>query len=665
MRKLLSVHFMVVREVFLAIVALAFSPESLSQTFPCDNSFYISQVTGSRTTSTLFKLSRDSMSGNWEKEVLIEDVGYRLGTIGYRVQDKLIYGITYPDLKLVQMKASGEVNELADLISRGFDTTKWEFRVGDIAPAGHIFFVIGHSKETGFAELSCTVRFGPDYRVGCIGFNSPGRMEIDDLAYDPIYGSINSYDRESKALVILSQGGSATNYFSQSSASIGAVSGFMFDKLGQLWGIGRETADGDTDNSLLRFNKFNGEILERESIPSGGFTAACSCPYTVEFEKILPKETSPGCERMDLIYAISNKTGTGQPSITFLDTLPKGFKIAKIRKQPFLTTFSFEEESGALALEFRELVLGQDSLILEVETPAQAFDEWSTQASLEPLPLGLGKKQLSDNPYTDILGDPTRLLYSPLSLTLPEDTFICSGEILTLTPDIQPSSSQLKYLWQTGDTSSAIQVSRSGLYKLSVSNGCKELSDSVWVSSTSFPLSVSLGEDINMQEGKELRLFPVSNSSTSYTVSWEVEEGIELDCSDCPNPIATVSQSANVIVTLTDANGCIATDTLFIEAGKIRDVWMPNVFSPNGDGINDVLYLQGRALAEFRNFRIVDRWGQQIFWREQGQIDQNASGWDGKKGGNTVQSGVYYWSVEVMYPDGSTEARQGFVTLVQ
>ena len=636
-----------------------------AQTFSCDHAFYLTQIPENQQNSALYRVYQQEETGEWIKEELFSDLSYKLASIGYRVQDNLLYGITYPDVKLVQINANGELTELADLVPRGMDTARWDFKAGDVAPGGHVYYLIGHSKETGLAEIVTTIQLRPNYRVGAVAFVSIEAMRIEDLAYDPIYGTINAYDMDSRKLVRLTQSGSATNYFSAESRGVGALGGVFFDKSGSLWGLGRSSPSESDDTKLVRFNKFTGEVLETTSLSGGSMTAACSCPYTIDYHKYLNVDTTSGCETLTLTYAIANKMGTGQGDIIFRDTLPLGFEVEGIVKQPFLTSFSYEQETGAIEVVFRELVLGNDSLILEIKTPSEGFESWNTRSSLGPFPIGVGQYQYSDNPETELEGDPTQLAYVPLSLELPELAVICQGQSLSLTATVTPSAAEPSFIWRTGDTTQTIEVTQVGSYVLSVTNGCEVLKDSIQVSGTPFPLSVDLGSDATVREGQEIRLFPLTNSNVAYTVSWEVEEGIALDCQDCPNPIATVSQSANVFVTLTDANGCIATDTLFIEAGKVRDVWMPNVFSPNGDGINDVLYLQGRALAEFRNFRIVDRWGQQLFRREQGQIDQITSGWDGKKGGNTVQSGVYYWSVEVMYPDGSTEARQGFVTLVQ
>ncbi|MEM9719633.1 MAG: gliding motility-associated C-terminal domain-containing protein [Bacteroidota bacterium] len=651
--------------IWLLLFFSLFSYQGRSQTFPCDNSFYLTQTSKSSPNSSLIRMSKDTLTGVWEQEQISPDLGYRVSTLGYRVQDNLLYGITQPDLKLIQINGLGEVKELANLIERGLDTSRWDFFCGDVAPGGHIFYLIGQEKETGTAVLACTIRLRPNYRVGSISFNSIEAMHIDDLAYDPIYGIINTYDRNSNTLTAVSQSGSATNYFSQINPDIGAVAGLVFDKEGVLWGIARGSAENRTNNRLIRFNKFNGEIQERVEIPPGEEVSACSCPYSLDYFKSISPDTTSGCERLVLSYSIINKTGTGQANVVLRDTLPKGLQVDSILKQPFLTTYSFDELSGALELEFRELVIGVDSLILEVSAKSTDVVNWNTRASIGPLPKGVGETIFSDNPFSEADGDATKLTFVPLSLSFSSEAFLCSGEALMLTPRVSPTQASLAYSWDTGDSTSSISVKEPGLYTLKISNNCQTLSDSVQVGGSTFPFSVDLGPDYKLAEGKQERIFYSSDIPNAYELFWEVDSLLKLDCNTCEQPLLTALGPGKVVLTLTDVFGCSATDTLFIDVEKIRDVWMPNVFTPNGDGINEILYLQGTALANFRNFRVVDRWGQQVFFREEGTINQKNEGWDGVRRGNSLDGGVYYWSIEVLYPDQSVEIMQGVVTLLQ
>ena len=94
----------------------------------------------------------------------------------------------------------------------------------------------------------------------------------------------------------------------------------------------------------------------------------------------------------------------------------------------------------------------------------------------------------------------------------------------------------------------------------------------------------------------------------------------------------------------------------------IRDseaVFIPDVFSPNGDGSNDVLFVRGPTLVEVE-FGVYDRWGKQLF--ASSSVDQ---GWDGTVAGDRSASGVYVYTLVARAEDGTRIERTGNITLVR
>lgn len=90
-----------------------------------------------------------------------------------------------------------------------------------------------------------------------------------------------------------------------------------------------------------------------------------------------------------------------------------------------------------------------------------------------------------------------------------------------------------------------------------------------------------------------------------------------------------------------------------------NDVFIPNTFTPNGDGKNDVFYVYGNAIAKMR-MRVYNQWGQFIFESLQQQV-----GWDGSFRGQIQPNGVYVYYVEVTLTDGSTDKRKGTITILR
>ncbi|HNE48168.1 MAG TPA: gliding motility-associated C-terminal domain-containing protein, partial [Saprospiraceae bacterium] len=113
-------------------------------------------------------------------------------------------------------------------------------------------------------------------------------------------------------------------------------------------------------------------------------------------------------------------------------------------------------------------------------------------------------------------------------------------------------------------------------------------------------------------------------------------------------------------------NGCTATDsiTVFILSPDI--VYIPNVFSPDGDGINDrVTVYAGNRVKAIRIFEIFDRWGEKVFSRTDMPANEPEAGWDGKHRGQKVQEGVYVYYLLIELTDGKKRLLKGDISLIQ
>jgi len=98
-----------------------------------------------------------------------------------------------------------------------------------------------------------------------------------------------------------------------------------------------------------------------------------------------------------------------------------------------------------------------------------------------------------------------------------------------------------------------------------------------------------------------------------------------------------------------------------------REIFIPNVFSPNGDGLNDVFYISAppEALSDIPWMRIYDRWGGLVTEMRDLQPNDPSDGWNGTFQGQIVNPGVYVWVVQLRLPDGHEETRAGDVTVLR
>ncbi|MEY4927890.1 MAG: hypothetical protein RI894_2326, partial [Bacteroidota bacterium] len=140
-----------------------------------------------------------------------------------------------------------------------------------------------------------------------------------------------------------------------------------------------------------------------------------------------------------------------------------------------------------------------------------------------------------------------------------------------------------------------------------------------------------------------------------------------LSCYNCYNPVfrSDSDQPAyNYQVVVTDANGCSSKSPLNLRLRTQCDpeqIFVPNAFSPNGDGQNDVLYVRGSAINGLTVFRVFDRWGNLMF--ETNDINK---GWDGTYNGKPVNPDVYVYYVEApCVVGGDSLFRKGNVTVTK
>jgi len=110
---------------------------------------------------------------------------------------------------------------------------------------------------------------------------------------------------------------------------------------------------------------------------------------------------------------------------------------------------------------------------------------------------------------------------------------------------------------------------------------------------------------------------------------------------------------------------CQASDEILVTVEKKRNVYIPNTFSPNGDGLNDLFSVaMGEDVARILSLKIFNRWGAQVYGRE--NIEPNELvGWDGNQGSEKSENGVYVFVAEVLFKDGFKQVYRGDLTLMR
>ena len=239
----------------------------------------------------------------------------------------------------------------------------------------------------------------------------------------------------------------------------------------------------------------------------------------------------------------------------------------------------------------------------------------------------------------------------------------CNNPQVTLTG--APSGAGNTYLWTTADgtivsganTSTAI-VSAGGTYTLTVtgSNGCVS-SDNVTITQTAGPVA-------SFTVTPTTGLYPVNittantSTGTGISSSWSFGTG---DVSTLTSPTYTYPEPGVYPLTLivTDAAGCTDSMTVMITVFDDFAYMIPNIFTPNGDGPNDVFTVQSTGVKDVRA-RIYDRWG--VFMHEWTGV---GGSWDGRKDGKDAADGTYYYIIEIVKFSDEVITEHGHFTLTR
>jgi len=149
---------------------------------------------------------------------------------------------------------------------------------------------------------------------------------------------------------------------------------------------------------------------------------------------------------------------------------------------------------------------------------------------------------------------------------------------------------------------------------------------------------------------------------TSYT--WT--PGIRISCTDCPVPYANPQYTTTYNVQVEDRYGCTNSGdiTIIVVCGK-ENVFIPNTFSPNGDGRNEVFYPKGTGLFRIKSMRIFNRWGEIVFEKKEFAANDPSAGWNGIFKGKAASPDVYIYTMEILCENNAIIPFKGNVTLLR
>ena len=251
----------------------------------------------------------------------------------------------------------------------------------------------------------------------------------------------------------------------------------------------------------------------------------------------------------------------------------------------------------------------------------------------------------------------------PVTVNVAAQNILCNNQC-TGTATATPTSnctSPFIYSWNTTpvQTTQTATGLCAGTYIVTIIDAANDTIKDTVVVTEPPPIVLSANANpANINFGDSTQL----NATGGGTCQWSPVTG--LNNPNIFNPFATPDTTTTYYVTVTDSNGCTNTDsvTVFVNPKieiKCGNIYVPNAFSPNGDGQNDILYVRGNCIKEM-TFTIYDRWGEKVF-----ETTDITKGWDGKHKGKEMNAAifVYYFSATLVNNNQTTQ--KGNISLLK
>jgi gliding motility-associated-like protein len=244
------------------------------------------------------------------------------------------------------------------------------------------------------------------------------------------------------------------------------------------------------------------------------------------------------------------------------------------------------------------------------------------------------------------------------------DTEICDGAVVQLS-----DSGGTKYTWlpPTGlsDPHSATPLANPhySVKYMAIAQVGNCIPDTNFVTIIVHPIPiVDAGPDQILLAGSDAQIN--TTGKHIYKYMWSNPES--LSCDTCAHPLATMTVTTTYVVTVSSDFGCLNSDSITIHLYcDESQLFIPNAFTPNNDGENDVFYPRGNGVSIIRSFRIYNRWGELLFERSNISINDATNSWDGSFKGGGPRPDVYVYVVDALCETGEPLFIKGDVTIIR
>lgn len=273
----------------------------------------------------------------------------------------------------------------------------------------------------------------------------------------------------------------------------------------------------------------------------------------------------------------------------------------------------------------------------------------------------------------DSLRIPVTVLDSSFN-SINRDTVVCRGDQANLKViSFNPDGSRSDYLWLNSvpdelkySATITVRPNNTTTYAVAVTpNVCWPDTLYTTVVVVDRPQIVITPGDQTVATGSRITLNASIEGETIIS-SYAWSSAGYMSCDTCYSTIVVPTVQTTYTFTATSQYGCTSSASVTLNVGCQNDqVYIPNVFSPNGDGKNDRFFVQGKGISNISKFLIYNRWGELVYERYNIQINDAAAGWDGQYKGVVLPPDVFVYVVEATCIEGGDFKYKGDISIVR
>lgn len=319
-------------------------------------------------------------------------------------------------------------------------------------------------------------------------------------------------------------------------------------------------------------------------------------------------------------------------------------------------------EDDAIALTFQpaptDMLVDRTSCVdepitLDAGNPGCGY-LWNTNATTQQITVGVGgvySVVVTNAANCSGTFNATATFVNYPVVDLGKDTLLCEGDML----ELDAGNPGATFSWSTGDDSQTITVGRSAAYSVAVNNGYCESRDTITAVFNPRPDRLAAHQFFTCLD-EEPHYVVISAGNPGGEYGWSTGESSQ---------VILAGAYGWYYVDITNQFDCTVRDSAVVNEFCQPSLYVPNTFTPNGDGTNDVWLVSGKNIGHF-DLNVFDRWGSVIFHSESPSF-----GWDGKINGVEAPNDVYVWRMEYRFIEkvsgdqGVNHKQLGHVTVLR